>query len=222
MNTSEVIIIPVIDKAIGSVFKNWHVSGPTSFPITLICHDRSSLTRHESRLVGHDSSRFICRSIERTSFIDVPLRGAFTRRAFRSRIVPSRNFKSNIVSKSWQHGPAVNRTDRLARNPRGKVNLSFVTKRDQSNEPTAHHAKAINSPIYYPESTPIKTAKEESVTGTVTMAKWKETVLGRKKKSWKKEFSLFLVWFIMHSTEMGHVNIARDATANVDLYVDSG
>lgn len=109
--------------------------------------------------------------------------GAFTRRAFRPRIVPSRNFKSNIVSKSWQHGPAVNRTDRLARNPRGKVNPSFVTKRDRSNEPTgSFHAKAINSPIYYPESTFIKTAKEESVAGAITMARWKGNGIGKKER----------------------------------------
>lgn len=107
--------------------KNWHTSGLTSFPITLICHDRSSLTRHESRLMGHDSSRFICRSIEPSSSIAVvPLTGArFARRAFRSREL-FRRVTSNRISRpsQWQRGPALNRTDRLARNPRGKVNLN--------------------------------------------------------------------------------------------------
>lgn len=83
---------------------------------------------------------------------------AFARGAFRSRIVPLHSVKSNIASKSV----TVNRTDRLARNPRGKVNLDqrarapppyFITKRDRSNEPTrrdlpARRAKAINFPIY--------------------------------------------------------------------------
>lgn len=71
-----------------------------------------------------------------------------------------------------------------------------------------------------------KTAKEKSVAGAITTARWKgngaEKKVEKREKKREREFSFASYRFAARSTEMGNANRARDTAAKGDLYVGSG